>query len=58
MCTQGRILVIKPHYHFTLMLSIPRPRIPHGVNWVLNTPPVGTENGGQFQSHREAGEAH
>ena len=40
------------------MLSIPRPRIPHGVNWVLNTPPVGTENGGQFQSHREAGEAH
>jgi hypothetical protein len=54
--TQGRILVIKPRYHCTLILSLPQPRIPDGVSWVPNTPTAGTENG-QFQSDREADEA-
>jgi hypothetical protein len=54
MCTQGRILVIKLDYRFTLMLSLPRPRIPHRVNWAINTPTADTEKSGRFQSDREA----
>lgn len=43
-CTQGLIVVIKPDYHSMLMFSLTRPRIPQGVNLVLNTHTAGAEN--------------
>jgi hypothetical protein len=54
MCTQGRILVIKPDYRFTLTLSLPRPMFPHRVSWTINTATAHTEKSGQFRSEREA----